>query len=286
MGSKYKLLPWIEETVKEIEFDSVLDAFSGSGAVGYLFKTMGKKVLTNDRLNFASLIAEATIENPAAILDDDTIQELLSYDPKHKHFIEKTFTGVFYTVEDLRFLDRISWNVKKLKNKYQRAIVYSALIRSCAKRQPRGVFTVSGDLSRYNDGRRDLNLTLKEHFQEQVQVYNQAVFDNGRENRAYHGDIFTFPDNDIDLVYMDPPYVPRSDDNCYIKRYHFLEGLSCYWEGHEIMQETKVKKSKNLSHRSHIGRQLYKPLTICLKNLDNQYWYSPILQMGSPIWIY
>ncbi|MBA2745588.1 MAG: DNA methyltransferase, partial [Flavisolibacter sp.] len=46
----------------------------------------------------------------------------------------------------------------------------------------------------------------------------------------------------IDLVYLDPPYVPRSDDNCYVKRYHFLEGLSCYWRGLEIMEETKVKK--------------------------------------------
>ena len=46
----------------------------------------------------------------------------------------------------------------------------------------------------------------------------------------------------VDLVYLDPPYVPRSDDNCYMKRYHFLEGLSCYWEGVRIMPETRVKK--------------------------------------------
>ena len=27
----------------------------------------------------------------------------------------------------------------------------------------------------------------------------------------------------------------RRDDNCYIKRYHFLEGLSTYWRGQQIM---------------------------------------------------
>jgi len=43
-------------------------------------------------------------------------------------------------------------------------------------------------------------------------------------------------------VYMDPPYVPRADDNCYMKRYHFLEGLSCYWEGKSIMADSRVKK--------------------------------------------
>jgi DNA adenine methylase/adenine-specific DNA-methyltransferase len=36
--------------------------------------------------------------------------------------------------------------------------------------------------------------------------------------------------------------VPRADDNCYIKRYHFLEGLSCYWQGLPVDSSTKVKK--------------------------------------------
>ena len=43
-------------------------------------------------------------------------------------------------------------------------------------------------------------------------------------------------------MYFDPPYVPRADDNCYMKRYHFLEGLSCYWKGLRIMENTRVKK--------------------------------------------
>ena len=54
--------------------------------------------------------------------------------------------------------------------------------------------------------------------------------------------VFGLDARSIDLVYLDPPYVPRSDDNCYIKRYHFLEGLSCYWQGLRIMNGTKVRK--------------------------------------------
>ena len=115
-------------------------------------------------------------------------------------------------------------------------------MRSCLKRQPRGVFTVSGDLSRYDDGRRDLRLSLEEHFIEQVEAFNRVVFDNGCCNTVYRADVFSLEPKGIDLVYLDPPYVPRSDDNCYMKRYHFLEGLSCYWKGVRIMQETRVKK--------------------------------------------
>lgn len=244
MGSKYKLLPWIYEITKTLESDTVLDAFSGSGAVGYLFKAMGKQVVANDFLQFCSVITSATVQNPGVVIDDDTLQRLMRYDPKHKRFIQRTFDGIFYTPEDLRFLDIVSWNVKKLDNRHRQAMALSALIRSCVKRQPRGVFTVAGDPARYKDGRRDLQLSLRQHFVEQVDTYNSAAFSNKRRNKARHGDVFSLRKKDFDLVYLDPPYVPRSDDNCYMKRYHFLEGLSCYWEGLELMTSTRVKKIK------------------------------------------
>ncbi len=243
MGSKFQLLPWIYKILSGHRFDSAIDVFSGSGCVGYLFKAMGKQVVSNDFLNLSVSIAKALIENPGRKLSPESLERLLSYDPRHKRFIERTFTGIFYTPEDLRFLDQVSWNIKKLRNPYERALAMAALIRSCAKRQPRGVFTVAGDPERYKDGRRDLKLSLREHFIEQVEVYNEAVFDNGRKNQVRHGDVFDWqPEGTADLVYMDPPYVPRADDNCYVKRYHFLEGLSCYWEGMKILEDSRVKK--------------------------------------------
>lgn len=241
MGSKFRLLPWIHNVLEEIEFDSALDGFAGSGCVGYLLKAMGKEVHSADFLNFPTVIATALIENPGIEIDQSDLEILLAYDPQHRRFIESKFEGIFYTKEDLRFLDRVSWNVQKITDKYKQAIAIAAMIRSCAKRQPRGVFTVAGDPEKYKDGRRDLRLSIKEHFLEHVECYNAATFDNERENKAARSDVFT-AENEVDLVYLDPPYVPRSDDNCYMKRYHFLEGLSCYWQGVEIMEETRVKK--------------------------------------------
>ena len=244
MGSKFRLLPWINDILSEIEFDTALDAFSGSACVAYLLKALGKAVTANDFLNFSATIAKATIENPGVKLSNADVEFLLSYDPKHPRFIENTFTGIFYTPQDLRFLDRVWWNVRKLRNPYKRALAISALIRSCAKRQPRGVFTVAGDPEHYKDGRRDLRLSLREHFMEQVGVYNRAAFDNSRQNRAIRSDVFELDPNGYDLVYLDPPYVPRADDNCYIKRYHFLEGLSCYWKNTTMLEDSRVKKIK------------------------------------------
>jgi adenine-specific DNA-methyltransferase len=242
MGSKYKLLPWIQDVLSEYRFNSVLDAFSGSGCVSYLFKTMGKRVVSNDFLNFCANITKATVENDYQRFNLKTINALLTYSPFHKQFIEKTFKDIFFTTEDLRFLDVVSWNIRKQSSPYIRALAIAALVRSCVKRQPRGVFTVAGDPERYKDGRRDLRLSLKEHFLEQIEVYNRCVFSNHKTHYSVKGNIFDFPMKGMDLVYMDPPYVPRADDNCYVKRYHFLEGLSCYWNGLKIMEESRVKK--------------------------------------------
>jgi DNA adenine methylase/adenine-specific DNA-methyltransferase len=244
MGSKHRLLPWIHDVFASLDFQTALDAFSGSGCVGYLLKAMRKEVTATDFLNFSATIAAATIENPGVKVDDNDLNVLLRYDAKHLHFVERTFSGIFFRPEDLRFIDRVWWNIRRLEDSFKRAISISALVRACAKRQPRGVFTVAGDPERYKDGRRDLRLSLQEHFLEQIAVYNEASFDNGLRNRAFRTNVFDFNPRDIDLVYLDPPYVPRSDDNCYMKRYHFLEGISCYWEGVEILENTRVKKIK------------------------------------------
>lgn len=246
MGSKYKLLDWIYEELNKLEFNSVLDGFSGSGAVSYLFKTMGKKVYTNDFLNMSYTFSKATIENSSEILTEDDIKLLLNDSKNIPNFIQQTYINIFYTEEELIFLDQISYNINKLCNDYKKALAKTALIRSCLKKQPRGVFTISGNLDKYNDGRRDLRLSIKEHFLEQVEIYNKIIFDNNNNNLSFHGDIYNFNTKlyKPDLVYLDPPYVPKSDDNCYIKRYHFIEGLSKYWEGEEIDYNTKVNKIK------------------------------------------
>lgn len=244
MGSKYRLLPWIHEALMELEFESAVDAFSGSGAVAYLLKTMGKHVVANDRLAFSAAIARAIVENGSERLEPCDVERLMRPNPSQRHFIEDTFRGIFFSPADLKFLDRVWSNLAGVQSSAKRAIAIAALVRSCAKRQPRGVFTVAGDPEQYKDGRRDLQLSLEEHFVEHVAAYNAAVFDNGVRAEARHGDVFSLAGTRTDLVYMDPPYVPRSDDNCYVKRYHFLEGLATYWEGQEILESSRVKKLK------------------------------------------
>src|SRR5579862_914674 len=190
MGSKFRLLPWLHSVLSELDFGSALDAFSGSGCVAYLLKAMGKTVHTNDFLCFPTTIAQATVENSTVTVTDQALGRLLAKPRTPMHFIEKTFKGIFYKQADLQFLDRIWSNLPTIRDRKARSIVVSALIRSCAKRQPRGVFTVAGDPERYKDGRRDVMLSIEEHFLEQLAIFNRAVFSNGKENTAGSGSIF------------------------------------------------------------------------------------------------
>lgn len=241
MGSKYKLAPQLATVFGELGGETFLDAFSGSGFVGYLAKAMGFQVTSNDYMNYGKIIASAAICSDEALLAEEIITQITGPALDNRSFIQKTFKNVFFTDEDRQFLDSAWSHIDQLTGR-TKDMALAALILSAARKQPRGVFTISGDLSRYDDGRRDLQMSLREHFVEHAAKYNEVTFSNGKHHQAFKGDTLAMPDASYDVVYMDPPYAPPTDDADYTKRYHFLEGLSDYWAAGEIMSHTKTKK--------------------------------------------
>ena len=242
MGSKYRLLPHLERAFADIGGTTAVDAFSGSGVVSYLLKAQGFAVTSNDFLTFPHIITRATVANSSVRLEPDLIEEICGPPADDRDFIRTTFDGLYFTPEDRAFLDSAWSHIDGLRG-YRRDLAISALVLSAARKQPRGVFTFT-DSTRYADGRRDLRMSLRDHFRSRAAgEYNATVFSNGSSNRSVSGDVFdlTLP-TAPDLVYLDPPYAPPTDDNDYIKRYHFLEGLSAYWRDMEIMEHTKTKK--------------------------------------------
>jgi adenine-specific DNA-methyltransferase len=239
MGSKYRLLPQLAQVFAEVGGQTALDAFCGSGVVGYLLKNLGYQVTANDFLTFPAVIARAAVVNQDTTLTADEIDLICGPAADDRDFIQRTFAGLYFTADDRRFLDA-AWSHIDGMTGHTKALAISALVLAAARRQPRGVFTVTGP--RYDDGRRDLRLSLREHFRERAGEYNRIVFDSGQPCTAISGDVFDLPPRRYDVVYLDPPYAPPRDDNCYIKRYHFLEGLSVYWRGQQIMADTRTKK--------------------------------------------
>ena len=70
IGSKQKLTDWIWLNTPD-GVKSVLDAFSGSSVVGYMYKQKGLKIICNDRLRYCYHIARAIIENQSVKLTED-----------------------------------------------------------------------------------------------------------------------------------------------------------------------------------------------------------------------
>ncbi len=243
MGSKSKLLSEIWAVASQFEFDTVVDLFSGSGIVGYMFKAQGKSVISNDYMAMSATFTKAMIENNNVILPLEEAKELLNKKKETDHFVVNTFNGLYYTDEENEEIDVLRTNIAAIRDPYKHAIAMAALIRACTKKRPRGIFTYTGD--RYNDGRKDLQKTLEQQFLEAVDAINKAVFDNGKSNKSKHGDAMELRAEHPDLVYIDPPYYSPLSDNEYVRRYHFVEGLARDWKGVEIQENTLTKKFKS-----------------------------------------
>ena len=242
MGSKEKLLPYIKSVVENFKFDSAADLFAGSGVVGYMFKTMGKRVFSNDYMAMSAMYGKAIIENSTIKLSEREIDRLFAPNSKADSFVQDTFQGLYYSDSDNAVIDLVRSNIRKISDPHKKAIALSALIRACLKKRARGVFTYTG--LRYDDGRADLVMSMEEQVRNAALAINEAVFDNGQECKARFGDAMQARWK-ADLFYIDPPYFSPLSDNEYVRRYHFVEGLARDWDGVEMQWHTKTRKFKS-----------------------------------------
>lgn len=266
MGSKQNLLEQIWAIASQFEFDSILDLFSGSGVVSYMFKTQGKQVLSNDYMAFSACFAKAMVENNEVTLSKTDIYKLLDVKTSKDFFVSNTYKGLYFNDSDNEFIDTVRANIGRLRNQYKKSLALSALVRACLKKRPRGIFTYTGH--RYDDGRRDLTLTLQEQFLEAVDQVNAAVFDNSKMNKARYGDAMNSRQK-ADLVYIDPPYYSPLSDNEYVRRYHFVEGLVRNWQGVDMQWHTKTKKFKSYPTPFNTRQGAYDAFDILFKRHSN-----------------
>ncbi|MBN2834340.1 MAG: DNA adenine methylase [Candidatus Delongbacteria bacterium] len=241
MGSKNKIIGDLWKVLRTYEFESFYDAFAGSNIVGYFMKCQGKKIISNDFMAMSYHTANAIIENSFVQLEESEIDFLVNRDNSN-NFISKKFKGLYFSDSDNHFLDQVRANIDLLDNDYKKSIALSSLSRACIKKRPRGIFTFIGH--RYDDGRKDIQDSLKEHFLNNISIFNAAVFDNGYDNKSFNTQTQKL-EIGADLVYLDPPYYSQKSDNDYVRRYHFVEGLVKNWEGLEIQENTKTKKFKS-----------------------------------------
>jgi adenine-specific DNA-methyltransferase len=235
-GSKSKIVEWIWENIKEINFERVLDAFGGTGIVGYLLKMKGKQVFYNDLLKSNYYIGTALIENDAVKLSKNDINFLLQPHPdiNYPSFIQNTFPDIYYTDEENRWIDMVIQNIETLDNFYKRTLAYYALFQSCIIKRPYNLFHRKNLYMRTSNVKRSFgnkvtwDTPFEEHFLNFINEVNGCVFSNGKENKASNLDVFDI-EGDFDLVYIDTPYISKEGVGVdYLEFYHFLEGIVNY----------------------------------------------------------
>ena len=238
-GSKVKIIPAIYDVVKNIEFKTVLDAFAGTGVVSYLFKRMDKSVLFNDHLQFNHIIGRAIIENSEITLNKTDIDQILKPKPyeEHLHLVEEQFVDIYYTKKENVWLDRVISNLYEMESGYKRDLGFWCLFQSCITKRPFSLFHRKNLNLRTRNVKRSFgnkvtwDTPFDIHFKRFAKEVNSYITKTKNACYALRTDVMQTPlnffDRGFDLVYIDPPYIPKRGENIiYRDLYHFLEGLS------------------------------------------------------------
>jgi len=252
-GSKLKIVDWIWDAIKDLDFYTALDAFGGSGCVGYMLKQKGKKITYNDILKFNWYIGLSLIENDAKRLSKKEVDFfLIRHDGiKYPSFVYDTFKNIYFTDEENQWIDMVVTNIGLLDDIYKKALVYFALFQACIIKRPFNLFHRKNLYIRFSDVERNFgNKTTWDkpfdvYFRKFADEANQAVFSNGQRNKALNLDVFDVEGN-FDLVYIDTPYISKKGVGVdYFGFYHFLEGLVNYSKWGEMVDyRTKHKRLK------------------------------------------
>jgi adenine-specific DNA-methyltransferase len=252
-GSKLKIVDWIWDAIKNLNFHTALDAFGGTGSVAYMLKQKDKQVTYNDILKFNWYVGLALIENNEMSLSDKDVAFLLQKhrEVKYPTFVYDTFKDTYFTDEENQWLDNVVTNISLLDDVYKKAIAYFALFQACIIKRPYNLFHRKNLYIRVSDVERNFgnkttwDTPFEMHFRQFVNEANNAVFCNGHRNKALNLDVFNI-EGRFDLVYIDTPYISRRGVGVdYFGFYHFLEGLLNYAKWSEMIDyETKHKRLK------------------------------------------
>ena len=241
LGSKYKLLNFIEDTVNEHckDVKSVVDVFAGTGVVGSLFLKSGKEVYFNDYLKSNCYSYKAFYE-PIKV-DLKKIAKILNnyneIDVEEENYFSENFSDTYFSGRDCKKIGFIRENIEdKFKhqeiNEREKCVLISSLIYSMDR--------VANTVGHYDAYRKIKNL------EDKFFMYMLDITEKGEEKSHISNlDANVFIKNvKADLVYIDPRYNSRQ----YCDAYHLLENVA-EWNKPKVYGVAKKMDRTNLKSR-------------------------------------
>lgn len=124
---------------------------------------------------------------------------------------------MFYDYE-VRELEKVCTITNKLEG-YKKYILLSLIRRAMIRKLPYSRMNIGWNkikllrdeeysYEKYKRKRAYHNWTFEKHIKENIDLYNNAVFDNNKENKSFNMDAFKLYNEiqAVDIIYMDPPY--------------------------------------------------------------------------------
>ncbi len=216
IGNKEKIASWICDQFPS-DAKTLFDAFSGGCSLSYEAKCRGLEIYTNDILEVNYHIANALIQNNKTVLDKNDIEILFRGQP-FEGFMFLHYSNIFFFSEECKELDLYRSNIDKLESEEKKSLAFALMRRAMVRKMPYSRFTLNWDTitqlrdeeysyQKYKRKRAYHNESFKYHFLENVNEYNNAIFDNRKNNIAYNDDIFNLIETiKADIIYLDPPY--------------------------------------------------------------------------------
>lgn len=218
IGNKKKIVEWIGSNIPLSE-GIVLDLFAGGSSVSYYLKQKGYEVITNDALYASFVINKALIENKDTKLKYNEIEEIKNtkIDKKLRKKLNWLEKNLFYSdeVDELSKFVNYSFNLPT----YEKYLLQALIRRSMIRKLPYSRMNVDWknilklrdeDYSYRKYGRRRAyhNQSFEYHILDNLENYNNSIFDNARENRAIQMDFMDALNSidSVDIIYLDPPY--------------------------------------------------------------------------------
>ena len=240
-GSKYKLMEWIRELIKDnCEGKTFFDVFAGTGVVTEYLINDYEKFIINDFLYSNEVIYKGFLLQENYDMDKLTnIVEIYNKKDRTKlkdNYVSINFGDKYFNVNDAKLIGKIREDLenkisKKEINNKEYYILLSSLLFSIDK-----IANTCGHYDAYrkidnieSKFKYELILSKKLDKKQKVEIYREDSNKLAKKVKA-------------DIAFIDPPYNSRQ----YSRFYHVLENIT-KWEKPELYGTALKPKEENMS---------------------------------------
>ncbi len=223
IGSKTKLLPFIEESISkyiDIKKGVFVDLFAGTGVVSEYFLKKGFDSIINDNLFSNYVIYNCFFSNES--FNPNKIKDLigkfnnLKANSLENNYFSDVYAGKYYSIDNSKLIGYIRDEIEKkyltkLINLREKYILITSLIYSADK-----IANTVGHFEHYLKTTPPTSKEITLQIPEIINFSSQKI-------KIYNEDANTLSKKiESDICYIDPPYNARQ----YVNFYHVLENLA------------------------------------------------------------